>query len=187
MCSQFYFETFSAKVWVTNENRAWLCDALFLTSNLHFQKLTNSNTSGICWKYIPFKISSRSVKFLCENVCFVSIVKGVPCFKWYEFICEPDELLCINSQLYDSRWTTTDNSLLVNDLRGNLVQDNGKPLEILSKNNILGLHFMSSNKGYGNGKYGFNGTITAGEQMAERILLWPSDIIIEKRVIAYQL
>jgi len=59
----------------------------------------------------------------------------------------------------------------VNDLRGNLVQDNGKPLEILSKNNILGLHFMSSNTRYGDGKYGFNGTITSGEQMAERILL----------------
>jgi len=59
----------------------------------------------------------------------------------------------------------------VNDLRGNLVQDNGKPLEILSKNNILGLHFMSSYNGDGNGKFGFNGTITAGEQMAERILL----------------
>jgi len=31
----------------------------------------------------------------------------------------------------------------------------------------LGLHFISSNSGYGIGKYGFNGTITAGEQMAE--------------------
>jgi len=47
----------------------------------------------------------------------------------------------------------------------------------------LGLHFISSNSGYGIGKYGFNGTITAGEQMAE---CGPSDIIIEKRVIAYQ-
>ena len=91
-CSRFYFETFSANFWVTNENRAWLCDALFLTSNLHFQKLTIINTKGICWKYISFKISSRSVKFLCENVCFGSVVKGFACFKWYEFICEPDEL-----------------------------------------------------------------------------------------------
>jgi len=79
----------------------------------------------------------------------------------------PTNLLYIYSQLYDSRVTTTDNSLLVNYLRGNLAQDNGKTLEILSKNNVLGLHFISSNSGYGIGKYGFNGTITAGEQMAE--------------------
>jgi len=95
----------------------------------------------------------------------------------------PTNLLYIYSQLYDSRVTTTDNSLLVNYLRGNLAQDNGKTLQILSKNNVLGLHFISSNSGYGIGKYGFNGTITAGEQMAE---CGPSDIIIEKRVIAYQ-
>jgi len=62
---------------------------------------------------------------------------------------------------------TTDNSLLVNYLSGNLVSENGKPLEIFSKSNVLGLHFISSNSGYGIGKYGFNGTITAGEQMTD--------------------
>jgi len=63
--------------------------------------------------------------------------------------------------------TTTDKSILVNYLRGNLVIEYGKPLEILSKSNVLGLHFISSDRGYGVAKYGFNGTITAGEQMAE--------------------
>jgi len=65
-------------------------------------------------------------------------------------------------QLYDSTVSTEDNSLLVNYLRGKLVLENGKPLEIFSKSNVLGLHFISSNSGYGIGKYGFNGTITAG-------------------------
>jgi len=55
---------------------------------------------------------------------------------------------------------TTDKSLLVNYLRGNLVLENGKPLEVVSRSNVL--HFISSNSGYGIGKYGFNGTITAG-------------------------
>jgi len=59
--------------------------------------------------------------------------------------------------------TTTDNSLLVNYLRGYLAQENGKPLKILSKSNVLSLHFISLNNGYGIGKFGFNGTITSGE------------------------
>jgi len=58
--------------------------------------------------------------------------------------------------------STEDNSLLVNYLRGNLVLGNGKPLEIFSKSNVLGLHFISLSNGYGIGIYGFNGTITAG-------------------------
>ena len=65
-------------------------------------------------------------------------------------------------QLYDSTVSTEDTSLLVNYLRGNLVLENGKPLELISKSNVLGLHFISMSSGYGVGKYGFNGTITAG-------------------------
>jgi len=79
---------------------------------------------------------------------------------------------------------TTDNSLLVNYLRGNLVLENGKPLEVVSRSNVLGLHFISVNAGYGIGKYGFNGTITAGEQMAE---FRTSEIITVKFVIVHQL
>ena len=79
---------------------------------------------------------------------------------------------------------TTDNSLLVNYLRGNLVGEYGKPLEVVSRSNVLGLHFISSNSGYGIGKYGFNGTITAGEQMAE---FRTSVIITVKFVIVQQM
>ena len=62
---------------------------------------------------------------------------------------------------------TIDNSLLVNFLRGTLALKYGKPLEIVSKSNVLGLHFISLSNGYGIGIYGFNGTITAGEEMIE--------------------
>ena len=90
--------------------------------------------------------------------------------KSFAFVCElspADSLFTHIFQLYDSRVKTTDKSILVNYLRGNLVIEYGKPLEILSKSNVLGLHFISSDRGYGVAKYGFNGTITAGEQMAE--------------------
>ena len=121
---------------------------------------------------------------LCESDWFGQLSKA-----WlFQVVCIYLETLTnkfyIYSKLYDSRVTTTDNSLLVNCLRGYLVLENGKPPEILSKSNVLGLHFISSSNGYGTGKYGFRGKITAGEQMAE---CWHLDIIIDKRVIGYQL
>jgi len=72
---------------------------------------------------------------------------------------------------------TENNSLLVKYLRGNLVLENGKPLEILSNTNVFGLHFTSLSSGYGTGKYGFNGTITAG---ADEKLNANTQIILQK-------
>jgi len=100
----------------------------------------------------------------------VSLHNSFALVKSFAFNCEllpADSPFTHIFQLYDSRVKTIDNSLLVNYLLGNLVQEYGKPLEILSKSNVLGSHFISSDRGYGVGKYGFNGTITAGEKMAE--------------------
>jgi len=72
---------------------------------------------------------------------------------------------------------TENNSLLVKYLRGNLVLENGKPLEILSNSNVFGLHFTSLSSGYGTGIYGFNGTITAG---ADEKLNANTQIILQK-------
>jgi len=175
-------QTFIANFRVWNENRAWLCDAIFLACifknypNLMLKVYANiifhSGFRHVQWEFYvkAFDSGELSRAWLFQVVC---IYLETLTNKFY-----------IYSKLYDSRVTTTDKSLLVNYLRGNLAIENGKPLEILSKSNVLGLHFISSSSGYGIGKYGFSGTITAGEQMAE---CWHSDIIIDKWVIAYQL
>ena len=105
-------------------------------------------------------------------------------FKFSSKHWRPDSPFTYIFQLYDSRVTTTNKSLLVDYLRGNRVLENGKALGIVSKSNALGLHFISSSSGYGIGKYGFNGTITAGEQILK---VDPRILHYEIWVVAYQL
>jgi len=127
----------------------------------------HKHTSGM--NVLNFIIRNFDTYFChCTVIAFysVSLFNVFALLKFCAFICElwhTDTYLHIFFQLYDSRVQTENNSLLVNYLRGNLVRENGKPLEILSKSNVLGLHFTSLSSGYGIGKYGFDGTITAGE------------------------
>ena len=171
------------------EDITGLCDAVFRTYTFPYEQTQTQNEYAEIYhsKFRCIFLSPAQWYFYLKVLRFVSLRNSFALLKSFAFVCE---LLLADSpfthifQLYDSRVKTTDNSLLVNYLRGNLVGEYGKPLEILSKSNVLGLHFISSNSGYGIGKYGFNGTITAGEQMAE---CWPSNMIICERVIAFQL
>jgi len=127
-----------------------------------------------------------AVIFATEIIVFCVACQWRCSFKLYPFISklwQPDSLFTYIFQLYDSRVKTTDNSLLVNYLRGSLVLENGKAQGIVSRSNVLGLHFISSSSGYGIGKYGFNGTITAGETILK---VDPRILHYEIWVIAHQ-
>ena len=142
-----------------------LCDATFRTYTFPYEQTQTQNEYGEI-HHSEFRcifLSPAQWYFYLKALCSVSLRSRFALLKSFAFLCElwsADAPFIYVFQLYDSRVKTTDKSLLVNYLRGNLVLENGKPLEVVSRSNVL--HFISSNSGYGIGKYGFNGTITAG-------------------------